>query len=164
MSSGLLTGMTSISSSRAWVLCALLFFATALSFLDRQVLSVLAPQITAEFGMADKAQDAYALVPRLKAADLDLVFCDMLTYATAATFGTVTRNSEVPIVLVALPLLPGLEYARAVPARKLLLHVDHTSWPGLESPGLLTSARGAVYWPNGGVSFSIPDYTWKGIL
>jgi len=30
-----------------------LFFATALSFLDRQVLSVLAPQITAEFGMSN---------------------------------------------------------------------------------------------------------------
>ncbi len=38
------------------------------------------------FGMVDKAQDAYALVPKLKAADLDLVFCDMLTYATSATF------------------------------------------------------------------------------
>lgn len=38
---------------RAWILCCLLFFATALSFLDRQVLSVLAPQITAEFGMSN---------------------------------------------------------------------------------------------------------------
>jgi len=33
------------------VLCLLLFAATALSFLDRQVLSVLAPTLTAEFGM-----------------------------------------------------------------------------------------------------------------
>ncbi len=38
---------------RAWILCALLFFATALSFLDRQVLSVLAPQLTREFGMSN---------------------------------------------------------------------------------------------------------------
>ncbi len=38
---------------RAWFLCGLLFAATALSFLDRQVLSVLAPQITAEFGMTN---------------------------------------------------------------------------------------------------------------
>lgn len=38
---------------RAWLLCCLLFLATALSFLDRQVLSVLAPQITAEFGMSN---------------------------------------------------------------------------------------------------------------
>ena len=53
MSGGLLTRMTTIPSSRAWVLCGLLFLATALSFLDRQVLSVLAPQITAEFGMSN---------------------------------------------------------------------------------------------------------------
>src|SRR5688572_6100325 len=38
---------------RGWILCALLFFATALSFLDRQVLSVLAPQLTREFGMSN---------------------------------------------------------------------------------------------------------------
>jgi ACS family hexuronate transporter-like MFS transporter len=38
-----------------WVLCWLLFGATALSFLDRQVLSVLAPTLTAEFGMSNTA-------------------------------------------------------------------------------------------------------------
>ncbi len=42
-----------ISPRRAWVLCLLLFFAAALCFLDRQVLSVLAPTITAEFGMSN---------------------------------------------------------------------------------------------------------------
>jgi len=39
---------------RAWILCTLLFFATALSFLDRQVLSVLAPELTREFGMSNQ--------------------------------------------------------------------------------------------------------------
>jgi L-arabinose isomerase len=65
------------------------------------------------FGMVDKAQDAYTLVPRLKAADLDLVFCDMLTYATSATFAVVIREIDVPIVLVALQPLSRLDYARA---------------------------------------------------
>lgn len=37
----------------AWVLCWLMFAATALSFLDRQVLSVLAPQLMAELGMTN---------------------------------------------------------------------------------------------------------------
>ena len=50
------------------------------------------------FGMIDKAQDAYALLPKLKAADLDLVFCDMVTYATSATFGAIIRGLDVPIV------------------------------------------------------------------
>jgi ACS family hexuronate transporter-like MFS transporter len=40
---------------RAWLLCFLLFFAAALCFLDRQVLSVLAPTITQEFGMSNTA-------------------------------------------------------------------------------------------------------------
>jgi len=37
----------------SWWLCWLMFCATALSFLDRQVLSVLAPQLTAEFRMSN---------------------------------------------------------------------------------------------------------------
>ena len=65
------------------------------------------------FGMVDKAQDAYALLPRLKGADLDLVFCDMLTYATSATFGVVIRSLDVPIVMVALQPLAAMDYARA---------------------------------------------------
>lgn len=66
-----------------------------------------------DFGMVDDAESAYALVPRLKAADLDLIFCDMLTYATSSTFGTVIRNLDVPIVMVALQPLRALDYTRA---------------------------------------------------
>lgn len=40
---------------RAWILVSLLFCATALSFLDRQVLSVLAPELIREFGMSNAA-------------------------------------------------------------------------------------------------------------
>ncbi len=43
------------ASRGCWLLCWLLFVATALSFLDRQVLSVLAPTISAEFGMSNTA-------------------------------------------------------------------------------------------------------------
>jgi L-arabinose isomerase len=65
------------------------------------------------FGIIDKAQDAYALLPKLKAADLDLVFCDMVTYATSATFGAIIRGLDVPIVLVALQPLAAMDYAKA---------------------------------------------------
>lgn len=65
------------------------------------------------FGMVDKAQDAYALVPKLKAANLDLIFCDMLTYATSASFAAIIRNVEVPIVLVALQPRAAMDYAKA---------------------------------------------------
>jgi L-arabinose isomerase len=67
----------------------------------------------ADFGLVDDAQKAYALLPQLKAADLDLVFCDMVTYATSSTFGIIVRELDVPIVLVALQPLPGLDYSKA---------------------------------------------------
>jgi L-arabinose isomerase len=65
------------------------------------------------FGLIDQAKGAYALVPQLKAADLDLVFCDMVTYATSATFGIIIRSLDIPVVLVALQPLAALDYARA---------------------------------------------------
>ncbi|HPT26382.1 MAG TPA: L-fucose/L-arabinose isomerase family protein [Bryobacteraceae bacterium] len=81
-----------------------------------------------EFGMVDKAQDAYDLVPKLKAADLDLIFCDMLTYATSATFATIVRNIDVPIVLVALQPAGAMDYARAT-TRLQLANDDFCSVP-----------------------------------
>lgn len=47
--------LTTMPPRRAWLLCTLLFFATALSFLDRQVLSVLAPELTRAFHMSNAA-------------------------------------------------------------------------------------------------------------
>jgi L-arabinose isomerase len=80
------------------------------------------------FGMVDKAQDAYALLPRLKAADLDLVFCDMVTYATSATFGAIIRSLDVPLVMVALQPLAAMDYARAT-TRMQLANDDFCSVP-----------------------------------
>lgn len=71
------------------------------------------------FGLVDQAQAAYALVPKLKAADLDLVFCDMVTYATSATFAAIVRALDVPIVLVALQPLAAMDYARATTQMQL---------------------------------------------
>jgi L-arabinose isomerase len=65
-----------------------------------------------DFGIVDDAESAYELLPRLRAADLDLVFCDMLTYATSATFGVLVRSLDVPIVLVALQPLKAMDYSR----------------------------------------------------
>src|ERR1700744_841242 len=66
-----------------------------------------------EFGMVDDAKSAYALRDKLRAAPLDLIFCDMVTYATSATFGAIVSGVDVPIVLVALQPLPALDYTKA---------------------------------------------------
>ena len=81
--------------------------------LDRFVEKVRANNVSVtSFGMVDDAQSAYALVPKLKAADLDLIFCDMVTYATSATWGTIIREIDIPIVLVALQPMAAMDYAR----------------------------------------------------
>ena len=68
---------------------------------------------TVTFGILDKAQDAYDALPKMKAADLDLLFIDMVTYATSSTFGVLARDLNVPIVLVALQPLRAMPYERA---------------------------------------------------
>ncbi|NLE44279.1 MAG: arabinose isomerase [Chloroflexi bacterium] len=68
---------------------------------------------TINFGMVDNAEAAYATLKRLRASDLDLVFCDMLTYATSSTFAAIVRELDVPLVLVALQPRRRLDYAQA---------------------------------------------------
>ena len=65
------------------------------------------------FGMVDNAQRAFEALPKIKAADLDILFVDMLTYATSATFGAIVRGMNVPVVLVALQPLSALDYEHA---------------------------------------------------
>lgn len=72
-----------------------------------------AEQLTVvNFGMVDDARSAYAAVPGIKSADIDLLFVDMVTYATSATFGVLCRELEVPMVLVALQPLKAMDYPK----------------------------------------------------
>ena len=66
-----------------------------------------------DFGMIDNVMSAYDLVPKLKAASLDLIFCDMLTYATSNVFGIVIKSIDTPIVLVALQPDKAMDYTKA---------------------------------------------------
>jgi len=63
-----------------------------------------------DFGLVDNAQTAYDAVPKIKAADLDLLFVDMVTYATSATFGVLCRELNIPFVLVAIQPLAAMDY------------------------------------------------------
>jgi len=80
------------------------------------------------FGLVDSAKAAYALRDRLPAENLDLIFCDMVTYATSATFAAIVRDVPVPIVLVALQPLKALDYPRAT-TRMQLANDDFCSVP-----------------------------------
>src|SRR4030065_1831683 len=63
-----------------------------------------------DFGISDRAESAYAAVPKINAADLDLLFVDMVTYATSSTIGIIFRDVRVPVVLVALQPSKALDY------------------------------------------------------
>lgn len=63
-----------------------------------------------EFGLVDDAQSAWATLPQVRGADIDLLFVDMATYATSSTFGVICREFNVPIVLVALQPLTAMDY------------------------------------------------------
>ncbi|MBT7165629.1 MAG: L-fucose/L-arabinose isomerase family protein [Victivallales bacterium] len=64
----------------------------------------------ADFGMVDQAEAAYTALPKIQAADLEVLFVDMVTYATSSTFGILARALDLPIVLVALQPLAAMDY------------------------------------------------------
>lgn len=66
-----------------------------------------------DFGIIDDVDKAYELTDRLSAANLDMVFCDMLTYAPSSNFGIIIKSLQIPIVLVALQPDKALDYSNA---------------------------------------------------
>ena len=66
-----------------------------------------------DFGMIDNANRAYEAIPAIKAADPDVLFVDMVTYATSITFAPVIREINCPVVLLALQPLTAMDYVNA---------------------------------------------------
>ncbi len=66
-----------------------------------------------DFGMVDNAHVSYEVLPKIKAANLDVLFVDMVTYATSCTFGIIMREVDVPVVLVALQPRKAMDYDQA---------------------------------------------------
>lgn len=66
-----------------------------------------------DYGITDNAETSYSLVKKLKAADLDLIFCNMLTYATSSTWGIIARELNIPIVLVAFQPVKAMDLDKA---------------------------------------------------
>ena len=75
---------------------------------------------TFDFGISDCAETAYQLVPEIKAADLDLLFIDMVTYATSSSIAGIFREINVPMVLVALQPMKAMDYENGSTYMQLL--------------------------------------------
>lgn len=72
------------------------------------------------FGMIDSPSVAYEKVGEIVAANLDILFCDMLTYATSGTFAIIIQSVRCPIVLVALQPRSALDYKQATTYMQLV--------------------------------------------
>jgi ACS family hexuronate transporter-like MFS transporter len=118
-----------------WVLCWLLFVATALSFLDRQVLSVLAPTLTAEFRMSNTE---YSRV----------VFGFVLSYTVMFTVGG--RLMDLIGVRLGMALAVGIwsvaSAAHAFVAGPLGLGMARFALGFGEGGGFPGATKGAVEW------------------
>ena len=66
-----------------------------------------------DFGIIDSERQGYELLPRLKGADCDVWFCNMITYATSSVFAPIMRDADRPVVLTALQPLTALDYTKA---------------------------------------------------
>ncbi len=66
-----------------------------------------------DFGMVDSSEKAYDAVDRILAAKVDVLFCNMVTYATSSVFAPIIKEVNKPMVLVALQPRMGLDYTQA---------------------------------------------------
>lgn len=66
-----------------------------------------------DFGMIDSSEKAYAVVPKILAANVDVLFCNMVTYATSSVFAPIIKEVNKPMVLVALQPRAALDYTKA---------------------------------------------------
>lgn len=64
-----------------------------------------------DFGMVDDSAAAYRVLAEIPKHSLDLLFVDMVTYATSATFAPLIQSLRIPVVLVALQPLAAMDYA-----------------------------------------------------
>ncbi len=62
-----------------------------------------------DYGMVDTNAVGYNVAQKLKADNLDLILCNMLTYATSSVFAPIVREVDIPIVMVALQPLNRLD-------------------------------------------------------
>ena len=66
-----------------------------------------------DFGMIDSSEKAYEVIPKILAAEVDIVFCNMVTYATSSVFAPIAREIQKPVILVALQPRKALDYTKA---------------------------------------------------
>ena len=66
-----------------------------------------------DFGMVDESQKAFDVIPKILAEDVDVIFVNMVTYATSSVFAPIIKAINKPFVLIALQPLEAMDYTKA---------------------------------------------------
>ena len=66
-----------------------------------------------DFGMIDSSEKAYDAVAKIQGANIDVLFCNMVTYATSSVFAPIIREINKPMVLIAAQPRAALDYTKA---------------------------------------------------
>jgi len=66
-----------------------------------------------DFGMVDSSEKSYTVSDKITAANVDLIFCNMVTYATSSVFAPIMRAATAPVVLIALQPRSAMDYTKA---------------------------------------------------
>ncbi len=66
-----------------------------------------------DFGMVDTNEKGYETARSIREAHVDIIVCNMLTYATSSIFAPILRDADAPIVLVALQPRDRMDYTNA---------------------------------------------------
>ncbi len=67
----------------------------------------------ADYGMVDSNQKAFSVADRMAGDGLDVLFVNMITYATSSVFAPIIKKMDIPVVLVALQPRDALDYTQA---------------------------------------------------
>lgn len=66
-----------------------------------------------DYGLIDSNSRAFKTQERMSGDGLDVIFCNMITYATSSVFAPIIKNESSPVILVALQPLKALDYNNA---------------------------------------------------
>lgn len=66
-----------------------------------------------DFGMVDSSEKAYSAAARMRESNLDVLICNMVTYATSSVFAPIIRDVNVPMILAVLQPRKKLDYTKA---------------------------------------------------
>ena len=66
-----------------------------------------------DFGIVDSSEMAFDVAEKIRAASPDVIFCNMITYATSSVFAPILKLNSAPMVMVALQPRRAMDYTQA---------------------------------------------------